>query len=122
MLSTATSMPAFIWAPTSALMPESVTNAPSLISCWAKAGVARQRTAADASAVLNVFEMMLMDDPPCEATVMQSAGHGKGMQPCAGFVCRVGRGPATCRHVRHKRSRQRSNRLRAVQERDLLDR
>ena len=34
MRSTATSMPAFIWAPTSALMPDSVTNAPSLTS-WA---------------------------------------------------------------------------------------
>src|SRR5580698_6096122 len=122
MLSTATSMPAFIWAPTSALMPESVTNAPSLISCWAKAGAARQRTAADASAVLNVFEMMLMDGPPCEARVMQSAGHGKRMQPCALIVCRAGRGPATCRHARDKRFHKRSHRLRAVQERDFLDR
>ncbi len=41
---------------------------------------------------------------------------------CSGFVCWPPAYKPTWRHVRTKRSRQRSYRLRAVQERDLLDR
>ena len=65
--STATSMPAFICAPTSALMPESVTKAPSFTSCWAKAGAPDSASKVAPAIRRRRRKFMLMVVPPSAA-------------------------------------------------------
>ena len=57
-------MPAFIWAPTSALMPESVTNAPSLTSwAWAAGPAAKTQRHDDRQQAPQAFEFVRMMVP-----------------------------------------------------------